>query len=230
MVKPVALVVDDEESMRYFLTRALRKKGWEVTAVGTGEEGVAALADRAADVVLLDLKLPGKDGVEVLGEIRRIRPGTVVVMMTGYGTVERALEAMRLGAADFVTKPFRVEDVLGKVEAARRKGAPARPKPEPRAETTTAAPAGGKRMPPPRPLVPFLVETAEKRGVVFDRPEGGDLPYREAARLFETLYFLELFERTAGNVSLAARIAGVSRPSLHRKIHDLEIDVDRYRE
>lgn len=230
MVKPVALVVDDEESMRYFLTRALRKKGWEVDAVGTGEEGIAALADRAPDVVLLDLKLPGKDGIEVLGEIRRLRPGTVVVMMTGYGTVERALEAMRLGAADFVTKPFRVEDVLGKIDSARRKGAPDRPETGPRPESPPEASAPGKRMPPPRPLVPFLVETAEKRGLDFDRPEGGDLPYREAARLFESLYFLELIERTGGNVSLAARIAGVSRPSLHRKIHDLGIDVERYRE
>ena len=61
------------------------------------------------------------------------------------------------------------------------------------------------------------------------RSEGGDLPLREVSRITEILYFMELFQPTGGNVSRAARIAGISRPSLHRKIHDLGIDVDRYR-
>ena len=205
MVRSRVLVVDDEESMRYFLSRALKKKGYDVTTVASGEEAIATLAGSAPDVALLDLKLPGMDGIEVLAEVKRQRPGTIVILMTGYGTVERALEAMRRGAADFVTKPFAVEEVLAKIEEARRRGGA------------------------PRPLVPYLVESAESHGLPVSLPEDGDLPYREASRLFEALYFLELFERTGGNVSLAARISGISRPSLHRKINELGIDVERYR-
>jgi len=224
VTKPTVLVVDDEESMRYFLTRALKRKGYEVTVAPTGGEALETLAEEPRDLVLLDLKLPDVDGIELLGKIRELRPEAAVVMMTGFGTVERALEAMRRGAADFVTKPFRVEQVLGKLEAARaapRTTTPERPDPPPR-----PAGAGGQAV-PPRALTAFLIEAAERRGI--EPPEGGDLPYREASKLFEALFFTELFERTEGNVSMAARIAGISRPSLHRKIQELKIDVDAFR-
>ncbi|MHC4470924.1 MAG: response regulator [Planctomycetota bacterium] len=224
MAKATVLVVDDEESMRYFLTRALKRAGYRVTAVPTGEEALTSLTESEADLVLLDLMLPGMGGMEVLAEIGRRWPGMLVIFMTGYGTVERALEGMRRGASDFVTKPFTGPEIVTKIEeafgkAGRRRAAA--PEEEPAAVTPPVAPS--------RTLAAYLVEAAQAEGIPLPGETGGDLPFREADRLFETLYFTELIRRTGGNVSLAARIAGISRPSLHRKIHDLEIEVDRFR-
>jgi len=224
MAKTRVLVVDDEESMRYFLTRALKRKGYDVVAVASGEEALEDLANAERDVILLDLKLPRMDGIAVLKEAKRIRPRAAVIMMSGFGTVDRALEAMRQGAADFVAKPLKIEDVLTKIAEARgRVTPPVRPAAEDDRPRRRAPQA------PPRPLSAFLIEAAERRGLDLDLGEGGDLTYREGARIFETIYFMDLIERTEGNVSLAARIAGISRPSLHRKIHDLGIDVERFR-
>jgi len=224
MAKTRVLIVDDEESMRYFLTRALKRKGFDVTAVASGEEAVEDLTATERDVVLLDLRLPGMDGIEVLRRAKEIRPAVAVIMMSGYGTVDRALEAMRLGASDFVAKPLKIEEVLAKIDEARGQLSPT-----PMADPETPRPRPAATAHPPRLLSAFLIEAAERRGIDMDLGEGGDLTYREASRIFETLYFMDLFERTEGNVSLAARIAGISRPSLHRKITDLGIDVNRYR-
>ena len=139
MAKTRVLVVDDEESMRYFLTRALKRKGYDVVAVASGEEALEDLANAERDVILLDLKLPRMDGIAVLREARRIRPRAAVIMMSGFGTVDRALEAMRQGAADFVAKPLKIEDVLTKIAEARGRvappvrpaAAPPRPRPGP---------------------------------------------------------------------------------------------------
>jgi DNA-binding NtrC family response regulator len=214
------LVVDDEESMRYFLVRSLRRAGYEVAAASTGEEGLALAAAGPFDLALLDLRLPGISGLEVLEAWRGRRPALPVIVMTGFGTVDRALEAMRRGAADFVTKPFKVAEILAKVDEALGHcgpgagGAPPAP-----------APVRGAL---PRPLSAFLLEAAKERGLAPEEA-AGDLCLREASRLFESLYFAELLERTGGNVSLAARIAGVSRPSVHRRIRELKLDVGGFR-
>ncbi len=230
MAKKKILVVDDEESMRYFLNRSLKRKGFEVETVESGEEALEAVETNPPDLILLDLHLPGQDGIEVLRELRRRDTLPLVLLMTGFGTVERALEAMREGAADFITKPFKTEALLEKIAVALRKTAPARPAPPPIDPPLDRVPEHVvDREPPPRPLTAFLREAARAHGIQIAETETGDLPMKEASRVFEAVYLTELFERTAGNVSLAARIAGVSRPSLHRKIADLGIDVTRFR-
>lgn len=235
MAKPRILVVDDEESMRYFLTRSLKRKGYSVEAVETGEAALDRLGAGRFALMLLDLRLPGMDGIEVLERARELAPGTAVVLMTGFGSVERALSAMRRGARDFITKPFQVADVVARIEGVL--GAPGAAAPAP-AAAPPPAPAGAeperpapprREAPPPRPLAAFLLEAARALGIPAEDPGGGDLPLRQAQRIFETVYFAELLERTSGNVSLAARLAGVSRPSLHRKIHELGIEIDRFR-
>ena len=118
MAKTRVLIVDDEESMRYFLTRALKRKGFDVAAVASGEEAVEDLTATERDVILLDLRLPGMDGIEVLRRAKEIRPAAAVIMMSGYGTVDRALEAMRLGAFDFLQKPFDVKTLLAAIHSA----------------------------------------------------------------------------------------------------------------
>jgi DNA-binding NtrC family response regulator len=214
------LVVDDEESMRYFLTRSLRRERYEVEAAASGEEALELAAAREFDLALLDLRLPGMDGMQLLAALKALAPTIRVIVMTGYGTVDRALLAMRKGAADFLPKPLKLAEILAKVEEALGKRLPAAAPPADPAPARTA---------PPRPLTAFLLEAAGERAAESPAEGAGDLSLREATRLFETLYFAELLERTGGNVSVAARIAGISRPSLHRRIRELGLDMSGFR-
>ena len=106
------LVVDDEESMRHFLSLALRRAGHEPFPADGGEAALELCRRGPFDAVLLDLRMPGMDGLTVLARIRELDPAATVLMMTAHGTIAAAVEAMRLGAADFLTKPFDAEEVL----------------------------------------------------------------------------------------------------------------------
>src|SRR6266540_3252521 len=112
------LIVDDEPNMRWVLGRALEQAGYTIYGAGGGEEAASLLLREAIDLVLLDLKLKGEDGLTVLRRIRERRPEVVVIMLTAYGTVPNAVEAMQLGAADFLRKPFDVEEVIFKIARA----------------------------------------------------------------------------------------------------------------
>jgi DNA-binding NtrC family response regulator len=100
------LVVDDEVNIRSALVTILEKRGHRVSAVGSGEEAWAILRDTPVDLILTDLKMPGMGGIELLRKVKDDCPDTEVVVMTAYGSVETAVEAMRLGAYDYVTKPI----------------------------------------------------------------------------------------------------------------------------
>ena len=112
------LVVDDEENMVHFLTKLLRAEGFEVEGVRTGEAALEQLRAAPFELVLTDLKLPDTDGIEILKAVRELHPETVVVLITAYGTIESAIEAMRAGAYDYVTKPCRASEILQVVEKA----------------------------------------------------------------------------------------------------------------
>jgi two-component system NtrC family response regulator len=98
------LVVDDEESQRTVLAGFLRKRGFDVTTATRADEAVSVVATRSVDLVLTDMKMPGMSGIELLDAIRRINPEVAVILMTAFGTVASAVEAMKRGAADFLTK------------------------------------------------------------------------------------------------------------------------------
>ena len=110
------LVVDDEDSIREVLTDFLTMEGYNVVALSNGHDAVERLEREEFDAILLDMKMPGMDGLELLDHIRRIAPRAFSVMMTGYGTVETAISAMKRGADDYVLKPFKVQDVIHMVE------------------------------------------------------------------------------------------------------------------
>jgi DNA-binding response OmpR family regulator len=99
------LVVDDEASIRLFLMETLTNAGHQVTAVESGEEALAYIAQEEFDLALLDLKLGGIDGVEVLTALRQRWPDTVIIMLTAHGSLESAVEALRQGAHDYLFKP-----------------------------------------------------------------------------------------------------------------------------
>ena len=112
------LVVDDEAEIRESLETLLQLEGYSVATAATGREGLAYLAGRVFDVVLLDVALPDKNGMELLAEIRLQNPEQSVIMITAYGSVENAVRAMQGGAANFIQKPWNNEKLLADIHAA----------------------------------------------------------------------------------------------------------------
>lgn len=106
------LVVDDEPSIREVLTDFLMLEGYDVIALSDGQQAIARLERERFDAALIDLKMPGINGLEVLAKAKSLNPSPIVVMMTGYGTVESAIEAMKAGAYDYILKPFKVQEVI----------------------------------------------------------------------------------------------------------------------
>jgi DNA-binding NtrC family response regulator len=105
------LVVDDEAVVRTAISRILDKPGLEVKLAESGEQALESMAEQPAALVLLDMKMPGMDGLEVLRVLRRNFPATMVIMITGYPTLENAIECLKLGAMDYLVKPFRVDEL-----------------------------------------------------------------------------------------------------------------------
>jgi DNA-binding NtrC family response regulator len=117
-LKPRVLIVDDERRIRLVLDRLLKKNGYEVRLAEGGEAALKTIADDPPDLILLDLKMPGLGGMETLQRLRESGYAGKVVIMTAYGTIESAVEAMREGAYDYITKPFSNEDLLHSIERA----------------------------------------------------------------------------------------------------------------
>lgn len=105
------LVVDDEKNIRMTLKQCLKGEKYDVELAVNGEEGLKKLKEESFDLVLLDIKMPGLTGMEVLKRLREIGNNVKVIMMTAYGTIDRAVEAMKLGAIDFLSKPFTPEEI-----------------------------------------------------------------------------------------------------------------------
>ncbi len=112
------LVIDDEAIVRISCERALGQEGYDVISAASGREGIDLLEKETFGLVLLDLKMPDIDGVEVLNTINRKWPDTKVIMITGYSTVEIAVQALRLGAYNFIEKPFTPDTLVTAVREA----------------------------------------------------------------------------------------------------------------
>src|SRR5512144_2992880 len=109
------LVADDEPGVRESLVEVLRDAGYHVEAAADGSSALAALDAHDFAVVITDLRMPGADGLAVLRKTRELSPQTVTLVMTAHGSVETAVEALRMGAADYILKPIIFDDVLAKV-------------------------------------------------------------------------------------------------------------------
>jgi DNA-binding NtrC family response regulator len=112
------LIVDDELQILTFLDDLFRSEGWEVQTADSGSSGIDRLEQSRFDIVLTDLKMPGSDGIEVLRTAKKLQSDAEVIMMTGYGTVDTAIEAMRAGAFHYLAKPFKAEEVFHLVDKA----------------------------------------------------------------------------------------------------------------
>ncbi len=122
MTPPFVMLVDDEADFVEAMAKRLKKRDLEVMTAFSGREGLETLAKHQdIDVVILDVKMPGMDGIETLKKIKATYPLIEVVMLTAHATVESAIEGMRFGAFDYLMKPCAMEELMGKVQEAAQK-------------------------------------------------------------------------------------------------------------
>lgn len=112
MVPKRILIIDDEESFRNVLTMILKKEGYEVEGAANGEEGLKKASQDPYDHILCDIRMPGMDGMEVLQEVVKSGVEAPIIMMSAFGTVDTAIEAMKLGAYDYISKPFKPDEII----------------------------------------------------------------------------------------------------------------------
>jgi len=241
--KPRVLVIEDEESIRLALSKGLTRLGFDPVLAATGKEGVDRFTAGGFDAVLTDVRLPDLSGLDIVAIFSEMDGDVPVVVMTGYGTLETALEALRRGAKDYVQKPFSTEDVgrllSRSIDERRltRENRRLRALVERRfassgyehveaelASRRASEPAGAprgtngsRRSGGPK---------ADPASAAGDAPPAppGPLALREAQRRFEVDYVGDLLARTGGNIAAAARLAGISRPNFHKKLRTLGVD------
>jgi two-component system response regulator RegA len=169
---PLALIVDDDEVFRNRLCRALAQRNWEAEAVPGGEEALKFARERSPDLVLVDLRMPGKGGLDVVQELRSMDSSMTIIVLTGYGSIPTAISALRKGADHYLSKPADADQILAVYDA--RGSSPSDPPDAPETVPTLAR-----------------VEWEHMQRVLAD---------------------------CNGNISLAARLLGIHRRSLQRKL------------
>lgn len=196
------LVVDDEIGIRELLSEILLDEGYQVHLAENAEQARAFRNEREPDLVLLDIWMPDTDGVALLKEwVDQDLLTMPVVMMSGHGTIETAVEATRIGAVDFLEKPIALQKLLGAIAKAIKEGAP---KPQ-LAET------------PNQNINPDAVGQEQQFSLSLD------LPLREARDRFDAFYFDYHLRKELGNVMRVAEKIGVERTHLYRKLKQLGI-------
>jgi DNA-binding NtrC family response regulator len=201
MTSKQILVVDDEIGIRELLSEILFDEGYQVYLAKNAEQARAYRNEREPDLVLLDIWMPDTDGITLLKEwVEQELLTMPVVMMSGHGTIETAMEAMRIGASDFLEKPIALQKLLATVAKAIQRGVPA--------------------------VGVISAETAQEE--VDDKSCAQvslqlDLPLREAREHFDSLYFNYQMQKENGNISRIAEKAGIERTHLYRKLKQLGI-------
>jgi len=109
---PSILIVDDDATLRERLVRAFRKRGFDVRSAGTCDEALAAAREDSPEMAVVDLRMPGRSGLELIRDLKAIDDGTRIVVLTGYGSIATTIEAMKLGAVYYLPKPADADDIL----------------------------------------------------------------------------------------------------------------------
>ncbi|MCP3104777.1 response regulator transcription factor [Myxococcus sp. K15C18031901] len=115
---PSLLLVDDDATLRERLARAFRERGWEVTTAGDHEEALTAARRESPEYAVVDLRMPGKSGLEVVRDLLAVDASTRAIVLTGYGSIATTVDAIRLGAVNYLPKPADVDDILAAFERA----------------------------------------------------------------------------------------------------------------
>lgn len=235
------LLIDDEESLRYAVGKSLKKAGFVVDTASTGREGIDKLRRGGFDAVVTDMRLPDLSGLDVVAFATETDPDVPVFVVTGFGTVDSALEAMRRGARNFVQKPFDVAALVAMLEKeileakSSKETRTLRAKVERRfapdryadvdGELRRGGARGGESAAGPASAPRSSPSLADAMPRASDEPLG----LRDAQRRFEVRYVEDLLSRTGGSVAGAARLAGISRPNFHKKLKLLGVDPERFK-
>lgn len=115
------MIVDDEQEFATTLAERLRMRGMETVTAFDGDQAIRAVGQDRPDVVILDIMMPGMSGLQVLGKITEISPGTPVILLTGIGSTTEGIAGMKIGAYDYLMKPLQIEELLDKIGAAVKK-------------------------------------------------------------------------------------------------------------
>lgn len=115
MFKPNILLIEDDEILRITVSDSLKKMEWSVTVAEDGQEGLNSLKNSSFDIVISDIRLPKRSGIEILKEIKKHHPNIEVVMITAFGNIEDAVDIIKLGAFDYLTKPFHMDDLIFRI-------------------------------------------------------------------------------------------------------------------
>jgi DNA-binding NtrC family response regulator len=190
------LVVEDESRLRDMLNRAVRDMGFEITCVGSAEAGLRILEDRAVDILIVDLNLPGMSGMDMLELVHKRWPDIQPIVMTGFGDLDAARQAIHMDAVDFLTKPAALGDIEVSLERARQRRAAKLPQspvlPEEPIEDREP------RIPSPAPVAsgftPMSLEEMEKR------------------------HILATLEKNRGNRTVTAQELGISLRKLYYRL------------
>jgi DNA-binding NtrC family response regulator len=116
------LIVDDDAELRANLSEILKGKGYFIEEAASGKEAVAKTTNEKFNIALLDLMMPGMNGIEALSEIRKTSPKTKVIMITAFATIENAVDAIKKGASDYISKPFRINELLAVIKRVLEEG------------------------------------------------------------------------------------------------------------
>lgn len=112
------LIVDDDKDLQSVLSDTIKLEGYEAIVADDGRKALKEIRSHSPDLILLDVKLPGMDGIKVLEEIKKIDKNLIVIMLTGYGDIKDAVQAMKLGAFDYITKPFKDGEIVANIKNA----------------------------------------------------------------------------------------------------------------
>jgi two-component system response regulator AtoC len=112
MIPKRVLIVDDEENFRHMLSVILKKERYDVESASNGEEALQKIGLAPFDQILCDIRMPKMDGIEFLNEVKKTGVDSTIIMMSAYGTVDIAIEAIKLGAYDYISKPFKPEEII----------------------------------------------------------------------------------------------------------------------
>ncbi|TBR23926.1 response regulator [bacterium] len=198
--KAAVLIVDDEEKLCRFLRKEFERDGYAAHVAHEHDGALAVLARERVDVVLLDIALPGPSGVDILSELKAARPRLPVVMLTGNASVETAVKTMKLGAFDYLAKPYGLPELKALVDRAY-------------AESCRQAAAEKRRKDTARRL-----EEAVRAAVSGDDAPS---PSRSLAEL-EKAHILKVLAEQGGNRTQAARVLGVDVKTLYNKLKDYQ--------
>lgn len=217
MMSHQILVVDDEKTFRYFLTLHLKEQGYEVHEAEDGQAALKLIDQKTFDLALIDLRLTDMNGLEVVRHVRKISPQTSVIILTGYATLDSAIEALRQGAHDYVTKPFETAELLASVAdgLARQKTKP---------EHITAQPLQNVLQVKDLVLNPANRQVSRHGEVINLTPTEFDILATLLAQPNTAIDSITLIKAVRGYEATEADARAIARVHVHRLRHKLEHD------